>query len=77
LPNGGTEQDVKSNLRKMDFSAAGGIGYLSRVGLGIDARYVYGFRNINDTENSNNANAPETKNRSIQVGLFYQFGAGK
>ena len=70
------ETNIKDNLKKMDFAGAGGIGYLSRVGLGIDARYVYGFRDIYNTEDGNNAGAPELKNRVIQVGLFWQFGAG-
>jgi hypothetical protein len=72
-----SETNIKDQLKKTDFAAAGGIGYLSRVGLGVDARYVYGFRNIYDTESGNNSSAPETKNRVIQIGLFYQFGAGK
>jgi hypothetical protein len=72
-----SETNIKDQLKKMDISGAGGIGYLSRVGLGIDARYVYGFREIYDKENNNNTNVPEMKNRVIQFGLFYQFGAGK
>ncbi|GAC1486101.1 MAG: porin family protein [Flavisolibacter sp.] len=77
VPTNGSEQDVKNQLRKTDFSAAGGIGYLSRVGLGIDARYVYGFRNIYNSDYSGNAGRPEIKNRVIQIGLIYQFGAGQ
>jgi hypothetical protein len=72
-----SETNIKDQLKKMDIAGAGGIGYLSRVGLGIDARYVYGFRDIYDREDNNNTNVPEMKNRVIQVGIFYQFGAGK
>jgi hypothetical protein len=75
--NSGSETDIEDNLRKLDFAWAGGIGYLSRVGLGIDARYNFGFRNLYDNENSANANAGQMKNRVIQLGLFWQFGAGK
>jgi hypothetical protein len=75
--NSSNETDVKNQMRKMDWGAAGGIGYLSRVGLGIGARYYYGMRNIYDTENQNNANSGEAKNRVISIGLQWQFGAGK
>jgi hypothetical protein len=75
--NASTETNIKDSRKKMDIAGAGGIGYLSRVGLGIDARYVYGFRNVYDTEDGNNAGAPELKKRVIHVCLFCQFGAVK
>ena len=71
------ETDNKSYFRKLDWDAVGGIGYLSRIGLGVDARYNWGLRNIYDKENSANANQPSLKNSSFQFGLFWQFGEGK
>jgi hypothetical protein len=53
-----------------------GVGYLSRVGLGIGARYNYGLRNIVN-ENDNTGNVGELRNRVLQIGLVYQFGAHK
>jgi hypothetical protein len=65
--NGNQETDFKNSLKKTDFSWSFGAGYLSPVGLGIDARYNLGVSNISKTD-------PDTKNRVWQVGLFYQFG---
>ncbi len=74
----GNDPDVKDKLRTTDFGAAAGIGYLSRIGLGINARYVHGFSNV-----YNNDNAPasvknaEISNRGVQIGLVYHLGAQK
>jgi hypothetical protein len=67
--------DIKSELEKLDVSVGAGIGYLSRVGLGVDARYNYGLTNVISEESKNFSG--DLKNRVIQIGLFYQFGAGK
>jgi len=72
-----TEVDIKNQLEKWDVAAAGGIGYLSRIGLGINARYNYGFTNILDKDYSGYTSGTELKNRVYQIGLFYQFGAAK
>jgi hypothetical protein len=74
----GNDPDVKDKLRTTDFGAAAGIGYLSRIGLGVNARYVHGFSNV-----YNNDNAPasvknaEISNRGVQIGLVYHLGAHK
>ena len=75
--SGNTEMDIKDQLEKWDIAAAGGIGYLSRIGLGVNARYNYGFTNILDKDFSGYTSGTELKNRVWQVGLFYQFGAAK
>lgn len=49
-----------------DFAWSFGAGYLSPVGLGIDARYNLGVTDI--TKNASNI-----QNRVFQLGLFYQF----
>jgi hypothetical protein len=65
----------KDQFDKFDISAAGGIGFTSRMGLGVGARYLYGLSNV--YEDNGTANGPELKHRVLQVGLFYQFGAAK
>jgi hypothetical protein len=76
--NGGSETDLSDYSDKFDFSVNGGLGYMTRVGLGIGARYNYGITNAMDAKNPNPL-LPfrEAENRVIQVGLFYQFGASK
>lgn len=61
------ETDLKSSLETFDFSWAFGLGYLTRSGLGVDARYNLGISDI--TEQLNN----ENKHRVWQFGVFYQF----
>lgn len=64
--NGAHETDFKSTLKKTDFSWSFGTSFLSRSGLGIDARYNLGLRDISK-------NNSDWKNRVWQIGLFYQF----
>lgn len=71
------EIDIKNQLSKMDIAAVGGIGYLSRVGLGINARYNYGLKNVLDDKASTYTSGQKLKNRGFQIGLFYQFGASE
>jgi hypothetical protein len=76
---GDATTDNKDNFDKFDFSWGAGLGYLSRVGLGITARYNLGLSNtIEDGGGNNSANdGPELKNKVIQIGLIYHFGANK
>lgn len=73
---GDMETENKKSFEKFEFSWAGGLGYMSRVGLGIGARYNHGITN---TLNNEGTSSPEPKLKSsvINVGLFYHFGAGK
>ena len=77
----GTDPDIKDEgiIKKTDFSGVAGIGYLSRIGLGIHATYVHGFSNVFDTDNADNTNpiGGEVSNRGVLIGLHYSFGAGK
>ena len=66
--------DIKSYRDHFDLGWSAGIGYLSRVGLGVNARYNYGIRNI---VNENDVNIGELRNRVLQFSLTYQFGAYK
>lgn len=79
-PTGG-EVDLKDKdfVKKTDLAAAAGIGYLSRIGLGINARYVNGFSNVWNNDDSQYPSLKDNKykNRVIQIGLTYHFGAAK
>ena len=44
-----------------------GLGYLTSSGVGLDARYVFGLSNINDSESG-----PTIQSNVFQLGLFYQ-----
>ena len=57
--------DVSNQLRKVDFSAVGGLGYQFENGLGLSAGYDYGLSSL-DANNRFAAN-----NRVIKVGLNY------
>ncbi|MGN6163996.1 MAG: porin family protein [Flavisolibacter sp.] len=77
--NGTTDVSNKDDFDNFDIAAAGGIGYMSRIGLGVGARYNYGLSNVLEDGGGNNSsnNGPELKNRVLHIGLFYQFGAAK
>jgi hypothetical protein len=36
------ESDIKSSIKKTDFGVLAGVSYVTKMGLGFDARYVYG-----------------------------------
>jgi hypothetical protein len=67
--------DLKEDLKKTDFGAGFGLGYLSRIGLGINARYNLGFSNIYEDDSAGDEG--KLKNRVINIGLVYHFGAAK
>lgn len=56
--------------KKIDASAVGGIGFQSKMGLGIGARYAYGFTKVSDTPS---AALGDFTNSTIQASLFYIF----
>lgn len=62
-----TETDVDDSYKTPDFAWSFGASYVSRKGLGFDARYNHGISNINDAPGN------KYKNRVFQFGLFYQF----
>ncbi|HZH94620.1 MAG TPA: porin family protein [Flavisolibacter sp.] len=72
--NGG-EENNEDSFDSFDLAAGLGLGYMSRVGLGINARYNFGLANI--IQEGNTKDGPELKNRVLQIGLSYQFGANK
>lgn len=74
-----TTTNNEDSFDKFDISLNGGLGYTSRVGLGINARYTLGLSNVIEDGGGNNSpnNGPEMKNSVVQIGLFYMFGARK
>jgi len=58
-------------FKKLDLAAAGGIGYQTKIGLGIGARYVYGLSKVGDFKASDITN--DFKNNAVQVSVFYVF----
>lgn len=72
-----TSMDVKNRRKTTDFLWSGGIGYLSRIGLGVHARYNHGFSNVLNSDNDANQDPGKLQNRVFQFGLMYHFGAHK
>lgn len=78
--NNGSQVNLKEGnyVKKVDFALGGGVGYTTRVGLGLHAKYTYGFTNVWNNEESPVANSGmDASNRVFQVGLHYSFGASK
>ena len=67
VKSGNSETDLDDVFKTTDFSWSFGTSYLTRSGLGVDARYNLGLSNIDKSESR------ELKNRVWQLGLFYQF----
>ena len=65
---GDNETDADDLYDTFDFAWAFGASYVTNSGFGVDARYNLGLANILDDQAD-----PATKNRVLQVGLFYQF----
>ncbi|GAA3969730.1 porin family protein [Mucilaginibacter dorajii] len=59
-------------FKKIDASAVGGLGFQSKMGLGIGARYAYGFTKAGNFPTSAAINN-DFKNSTIQASLSYTF----
>jgi hypothetical protein len=70
-----TETNNKDEFDKFDVAVNGGLGFITRVGLGLNARYSYGLSNI--LEDNGTDTDTKLKNSGIQIGLVYLFGANK
>lgn len=64
----GVSLDIKEGLKKIDFGANFGLGYLLNNGVGIHARYGLGLTSI--------SSEGTLRNSVISFGLFYVFGHG-
>ena len=69
--------DFKDRFKKIDVLWSAGVGYMSRIGLGVHARYNYGLSNVLNAEDDANQMTGKMQNRVIQIGLAYHFGAHK
>jgi hypothetical protein len=69
------KEDLKDTrigeFKKMDLSAAGGIGFQTKGGFGIGARYVAGLSKVGDFDISNVKT--DFKTNIIQASIFYIF----
>lgn len=78
---GGTAQNGgnKNAFDKLDLAWSGGVGFLSRAGIGIDLRYNIGIANVvADDSPAGSPFAGNTWKNSVgQFSLIYHFGAGK
>jgi hypothetical protein len=63
-------QSVKDVTNGADFAWAAGLGYHTRFGLGIGARYNVGLSKVSNASNASWESA-DFKNSVLQVGLFY------
>lgn len=72
-----TSVDVKDDRKDLDFMWSGGIGYMSRIGLGVHARYNHGFSNVLNTDDDALQTPGKLQNRVFQIGLMYHFGGHK
>lgn len=67
--------DIKNNRKTTDLMVSGGIGYMTRIGLGAHVRYNHGLPNVLNRVNTQNTGMME--NRLVQIELMYHFGAHK
>lgn len=76
---GNNSTDNKDAFDNFDIALNGGIGYTSRIGLGLHARYSLGLSNTLEDGGGNGTSneGPELKNSVVQIGLHYMFGAHK
>lgn len=66
-PDGASEDFVKSN----DVALAVGLGFETKIGLGINARYIMGLTGVGNIESPDYDS--DFKNGVFQLGLFYTF----
>ena len=64
---------MRDSRNKLDLIWSAGVGFLTKVGVGVHARYNYGFSNVLKASGTTNPNG-EAHNRVIQLGLMYHFG---
>lgn len=66
-------QTINNFAKDLDLSIAGGLGFQSKGGFGIGARYIAGLSKVGDFSGVGNAD-PDFKNGVIQAGIFWAFG---
>ncbi len=68
-----SNQTTGDFAKNLDFAGAAGLGFQSKGGLGIGARYVLGLSKVGDFQATANAD-PDFKNSIIQVSLSIPLG---
>jgi len=63
------DQTINNFAKNLDISAAAGIGFQSKIGLGIGFRYVAGLSKVGDF--SGNSIDPDFRNSVIQGSIFW------
>jgi hypothetical protein len=69
---GSNKYDIKNQFKTTAFSIPVGVGYLTRSGLGFDARYSFGISDL--SEGTSNY---KLHGNNFQFGIFYQFSDPK
>lgn len=68
-----TEEDIKDDMKKMDFSLALGVGWDLPFGLTIDGRYNWGLSDNDDGVTTNSGAAVgQIKNQVWQISVGYK-----
>ena len=70
------EEVEDETFKTLDLSWGAGLGYLSRIGFGVNARFNFGLSNILEGD-ADDDTTPQLKNQVIQIGFVYHFGASK
>ena len=68
-----SDETIKDFAKGLDLSAAAGLGFQTKGGLGIGARYLVGLSKVGDFDPPKNID-PDFKNSVIQVGAFITLG---
>lgn len=68
-----SDETIKDFAKDLDLSATAGLGFQTKGGLGIGARYLVGLSKVGDFDASKNID-PDFKNSVIQVGAFITLG---
>lgn len=68
----GSTEDIKDNFKSTAISIPVGVGYLTRSGLGFDARYSFGLTDLRDTDTGS-----KLTGNNFQFGIFWQFSDPK
>lgn len=63
------DQTIRKFAKNLDLSYAAGIGFQSRIGLGVGARYIAGLTKVGNFSGS--SIEPDFKNSNIQLSLFW------
>lgn len=68
-----SDETIKNFAKALDLSATAGLGFQTKGGLGIGARYLVGLSKVGDFDPPKNID-PDFKNSVIQVGAFITLG---